>query len=217
MWERTVRQRRLLFSLFTQAAQSLHRGHTPSYKCAFSYSNQYVCADIYVIIDDVNVASITRSCFSGAFWVTIGHQYRSSHVSSSVSTGRFLQTQIQSCRSQRIWALPSFTPSRCMLPWRTLCLSTCACWTSTLNPLCLVTPASSAQSVRLNRDKDCSHCILRTSYLNRVLIHLSRCRTCLQICGNGQGNDQGWDEHCKNELLSRHPRGGSRMRNIQQI
>lgn len=30
------------------------------------------------------------------------------------------------------------------------------------------------------------------------------CRTCLPICGNGQGNDQGWDEHCKNELLSRY-------------
>lgn len=66
-----------------------------------------------------------------------------------VSTGFFLQTRIQSCRSQRIWALPSSTPSRCMLPWPILSSSTCVCWTSTLNLPCLATLASSAQLVRI--------------------------------------------------------------------
>lgn len=31
-------------------------------------------------------------------------------------------------------------------------------------------------------------------------------RARIPICRHGQGNDQSWDEHCKNELLSWHPR-----------
>lgn len=146
--------------------------------------------------------------------VELSGSNRSSH--SSVFTGRFLRTQIQSCQSQRIWALPSSTPSRCMLPWQTLSLSTCACWTSTLNLLCLATPALSAQSVRLiNKPYWFISCYtlvtiknillyLRNIIFSFVFIHLSWCRTCLPICGHVKGNDQGWDEHCKNELLSWH-------------
>lgn len=59
-----------------------------------------------------------------------------------------------------------------MLRWRTLSWSTHVCWTSTLNPLCLATLASSAQSVRVtNKTKKhkWSHCILQISYLNLYL------------------------------------------------
>lgn len=62
--------------------------------------------------------------------------------------GLFLQTQIQPCRSQRIQAPLSSTPSSYKLLWQTPLLSTCACWISTLSRLWLATLASSAQLVR---------------------------------------------------------------------
>lgn len=67
----------------------------------------------------------------------------------SVFTGRFRQTQTQSCRRQRIWPPPSSTPSSSTLLWQTRSSSTCVCWTSTRSLPCHATLASSAQSVRL--------------------------------------------------------------------
>lgn len=39
-------------------------------------------------------------------------------------------------------------------------------------------------------------------------------RARLAVRGDGQGDDQGWDEHRQDELLSRNPRGRSGVRNV---
>lgn len=149
--------------------------------------------------------------------------------------GLFLQTQIQPCRSQRIQAPLSSTPSSYKLLWQTPLLSTCACWISTLSRLWLATLASSAQLVRRITKAHWFVLIMCTIWLFsscicieketrpwcKNVIILGPCltvfinclRTCHPICGDGQGNDQGWDEHCKNELLPWHTWSEWRVRN----